>query len=106
MMEQGMTVETVGAMVGDVIVEEAARDWVYALRSAADEAPFGSDDVSVAPRVAAWSQATADLVEVLVDVEGGTTGLLAAEALGIDVRDALNRAIRLASDAVTATPAL
>lgn len=102
-MEQGMTVETVGAMVGDLIVEEAARDWVYALRSAADEAPFG--DMSVAPRVAAWSRATADLVEALVDVEGGITGLHAAEELGIDVRDALNRAIRLASDAVTTTPA-
>lgn len=105
MMEQSMTVETVGAMVGDVVVEEAARHWVYALRSAVDEAPFGSEDVSVAPRVAAWSRATADLVEVLLDVEGGTTGLLAAEELGIDVHDALERAIRLATDAVTTAPA-
>lgn len=101
-----MTVETVGEMVGDVVVEEAARDWIYALRIAADGAPVGSDDVVVGPRLAAWSRATADLVESLVDVEGGTTGLLAAEALGIDVRDALDRAIRLATDAMTATLAL
>ncbi|WP_136024842.1 hypothetical protein [Microbacterium sp. K27] len=98
-----MTVEAVGAMVGDVVVEEAARDWVYALRMAADAGQLGSDGVSVTPRVAAWSRATADVVEALVDVGGGTTGLLAAEALGIDVRDALGRAIRLAADAVAAT---
>ena len=100
-MEHGMTVETVGAMVGDVVVEEAARDWVYALRSAADAAPLGSDDVTVAPRIASWSRATADLIEALVDAEGGTTGLLAAEELGIDVQDALIRAVRLASESVT-----
>lgn len=99
-----MTVETVGEMVGDVVVEEAARDWIYALRIAADGAPVGSHDVIVAPMLAAWSRATADLVEALVNVEGGTTGLLAAEELGIDVQDALSRAVRLASESVTTTP--
>lgn len=105
-MVEHVNVETVGAMVGDVVVEEGARDWVYALRMAAEGVPVGSDDVSVTPRITAWSRATADLVEALIDVEGGITGLLAAEDLGIDVHDALDRAIRLATDAVTMTPAL
>lgn len=88
-------------MVGDAIVEDAARDWVYTLRLEAARGQDEPAEVAMGPRLAAWSLATADLVEAFLDVEGGIDGLLAAESHGIDVQGALSRALVLAADSAT-----
>ncbi|AWB88747.1 hypothetical protein C2138_03565 [Salinibacterium hongtaonis] len=52
----------------------------------------------VGPRVALWAGALADPVKALADVEGGADGLIVVEALGIDVQDALSRALAGAAE--------
>lgn len=97
MQESLLEPEAVYELVGDRVVEAGARRWVAAMRhlgEAGASASTAPDAAFMGPLVAAWAAASAELVEYLVDVHGGTDGLQEAREFGIDVSGALECAIR------------
>ena len=96
-----LDIEAVAALVGDQLVERAARRWITAMRQLAEHAGPTADDVVVGPACSVWAAATADVVEAMVDVEGGVDGLIAARALGVDVEDALGVALAAFAESLT-----
>lgn len=103
MAEQRLDVEAVAELVGDRVVELAARRAVRSWRQIAERgsaSDHGEAGWMIAPLAATFASATADLVEVLVDTEGGVDGLIAAEGLGVNVQPILEASLAVAAGRV------
>ncbi|MFB8893023.1 hypothetical protein [Microbacterium plantarum] len=100
----GESVSAVANLVGWRVMERAARHWIMSLREEAEveSATPRAVDVVIAPAAGAYLQATASLVEALVDLRGSEDGLTGAEARGVDVREALNLALGIAASRLAA----